>query len=88
MRKRRFDEEQIIRILKELEGGVPVKDLCRKYSISDATIYTWRKKYGGLEVSDAKRLRSLEDENKRLKKLLAETMLENAAIKDVLGKKW
>ena len=88
MRKRRFEEEQIIRILKEAEAGASVKDLSRKYNISDATFYTWRKKYGGLEVNDAKRLKALEDENKRLKKLLAETVLENAAIKDVLGKKW
>ena len=88
MRKRRFNEEQIVRILKEAEAGASVKDLSRKYNISDATFYTWRQKYGGLEVSDAKRLRALEDENKRLKKLLAETVLENAAIKDVLGKKW
>lgn len=88
MRKRRFTEEQIVKILKEAESGIAVKDLSRKYNISDATFYIWRKKYGGLEVSDAKRLRALEDENKRLKKLLAETVLENAAIKDVLGKKW
>jgi len=88
MRKRRFKEEQIVQILKEAEGGVPSKEICRKYGISDATFYVWRKKYGGLEVSDAKRLRGLEDENKQLKKLLAETMLENAAIKDVLTKKW
>ena len=88
MRKRRFNEEQIVRILKEAEAGVTVKELSRKHNISDATFYSWRKKYGGLEVSDAKRLRALEDENKRLKKVLAETILENAAIKDVLGKKW
>ena len=88
MRKRRFDEEQIVRILKEAEAGVSVKEISRKYNISDATFYIWRQKYGGLEVSDAKRLRALEDENKRLKKLLAETVLENAAIKDVLSKKW
>ena len=88
MRKRRFNEEQIVRILKEAESGVTAKELCRKHNISDATFYVWRKKYGGLEVSDAKRLRALEDENKRLKKVLAETILENAAIKDVLGKKW
>ena len=87
MRKRRFNEEQIVRILKEAEAGVTVKELSRKHNISDATFYSWRKKYGGLEVSDAKRLRALEDENKRLKKVLAETILENAAIKDVLGKK-
>ena len=88
MRKRRFEEEQIVRILKEAERGVSVKELCRKHGISDATFYVWRQKYAGMEVSDARKLRSLEDENKRLKKLLAETMLENAAIKDVLGKKW
>ena len=88
MRKRRFEEEQIVRILKEAESGVSVKDLCRKHGFSDATFYIWRQKYAGMEVSDARKLRALEDENKRLKKLLAETMLENAAIKDVLGKKW
>jgi len=88
MRKRRFNEEQIVRILKEAESGVSTKELCRKHGVSDATFYNWRKKYGGMEVSDAKRLRALEDENKRLKKVLAETILENAAIKDVLGKKW
>jgi len=88
MRKRRFEEEQIVRILKEAESGVSAKELCRKYNISDATFYLWRKKYGGLEVSDAKRLRALEDENRRLKKLLAESVLEIAAIKDVLSKKW
>ena len=87
MRKRRFNEEQIVRILKEGESGVATKELCRRHNISDATFYVWRKKYGGLEVSDAKRLRALEDENKRLKKVLAETDLENAAIKDVLSKK-
>ncbi|MCB0322001.1 MAG: transposase [Bdellovibrionales bacterium] len=88
MRKRRFKEEQIVSILKEAESGVPVKDLCRKHGVSDATFYTWRKKYGGMEVGDAKKLRGLEEENRQLKKLLAETMLENAAIKDVLSKKW
>ena len=87
MRKRRFNDEQIVRILKEAERGVAVRELCRKHAISDATFYTWRKKYGGLEVNEAKRLRALE-ENKRLKRVLAETVLENAAIKDSLGKEW
>ena len=73
MRKRRFDEEQIVRLLKEAEAGAKVSELCRKHNICDATFYAWRRKYGGLEVSDAKKLRSLEDENRRLKKLLATT---------------
>ncbi|MBN8549454.1 MAG: transposase [Deltaproteobacteria bacterium] len=88
MRKRRFDEEQIIRILKEAEAGVPTKELCRKRNISDATFYNWRQKYGGLEVSDAKKLRALDDENRRLKRIVADQALEIAAIKDVLTKKW
>lgn len=88
MRKRRFKEEQIIQILKESERGVSTKELCRKYGMSDATFYMWRKKYGGMDVSDAKKLRHLEEENRQLKKLLAESQLEIAAIKDVLSKKW
>ncbi|PAV24884.1 IS3 family transposase, partial [Tamilnaduibacter salinus] len=71
--KKRFSEEQIIGILKEAEAGLTVKELCRKHNISDATFYTWRKKYGGLEVSEARRLKAMEDENARLKKLLAES---------------
>ncbi len=86
--KKRFTEEQIIRILKEAEAGVSVKELCRKYSISDATFYTWRKKYGGLEVSEARRLKALEEENNRLKKLLAESMLDNEALKVALNRKY
>ncbi|WP_410174017.1 IS3 family transposase [Microbulbifer thermotolerans] len=82
--KKRFTEEQIIPILKEAEAGIPVKELCRKYSISDATFYTWRKKYGGLEVSEARRLKALEQENARLKKLLAESLLDQEALKAAL----
>ena len=81
MRKSRFSEEQIIGILKEHQAGVPVADLCRKHGISDATLYTWRSKYGGMEVSDARKLKTLEDENRRLKKLLAESMLDVATLR-------
>ena len=88
MRKRRFKEEQIIKILKEAEAGTSAAELSRKYGMSDATFYVWRRKYQGMELSDAKKLRALEEENRKLKKLLAETMLENSAIKDVLAKKW
>lgn len=86
--KKRFSEEQIISILKEAEAGLPVKELCRKHNISDATFYTWRKKYGGLEVSEARRLKSVEDENARLKKLLAESLLDNEALKAALNRKY
>ena len=88
MKRSRFDEEQIIRILKEQEGGLRTADLCRKHGISSATFYKWKAKYGGLEVSDARKLKALEDENAKLKKLLAETMLDNAILKDVAAKKW
>ena len=86
MRKSRYTEEQIVGILKESEAGLPTAELCRKYGISEQTFYRWKAKYGGLEVSEARRLKSLEDENRRLKKLLAEAMLDNAALKDILGK--
>lgn len=86
MRKSRFSEEQIIGILKEHQAGMPVADLCRKYGISDATLYTWRSKYGGMEVSDARKLKALEDENRRLKKLLAESMLDVATLREMMGK--
>lgn len=86
--KRRFTEEQIIPILNEAEAGLPVKELCRKYNISDATFYIWRKKYGGLEVSEARRLKALEEENSRLKKLLAESMLDSEALKAALSRKY
>jgi putative transposase len=88
MKWSRFTEEQIIGILREQESGVTVADLCRKHGMSDATFYNWKAKYGGLDVSEAKRLRSLEDENGRLKRLLADAMLDNAALKDLLAKKW
>ena len=88
MKPKRFTEEQIIGILKQAQAGVKVVDLCRTHGISDATFYNWRTKYGGMEVSDAKRLKQLEDENKKLKQMLAEALLENKAIKDVLSKKW
>jgi putative transposase len=88
MKRKRFSEEQIIAILKEHEAGVAVADLCRKHGMSNASLYTWKSKYGGMAVSDAKKLKSLEEENGKLKKLLADAMLDNAALKDLLGKKW
>lgn len=88
MKRSRFTEEQIIGILKEQEAGVSVAELCRKHGMSDASFYKWKAKYGGLEVSEAKRLKALEGENTRLKRLLADAMLDNAALKDLLGKKW
>ena len=86
MKRSRFTEEQIIAILREQEVGAKTADVCRKHGISDATFYKWKAKFGGMEASDAKRLRALEDENRRLKKLLAEQMLDNAALKDLVGK--
>ena len=88
MKRKRHTEEQIIAIPKEHEAGVKTADLCRKHGISEASFYNWKAKYGGLEVSEAKRLRGLESENARLKKLLADAMLDNAALKDLLAKKW
>jgi transposase-like protein len=86
MKRKQFTEEQIIGILKEAEAGAVVTELCRKHGMSSATYYAWKAKFGGLEVSDAKRLRSLEEENGRLKRLLADTMLDNAGLKDLLSK--
>jgi putative transposase len=88
MKRSRFCEEQIISILKEHEAGVAVSDLCRKHGVSDASIYKWKAKFGGMDVSEAKRLRALEDENAKLKRMLADAMLDNVALKDLLGKKW
>jgi putative transposase len=88
MKRNRFTEEQIIGILKEHEAGISVADLCRKHGVSGASIYKWKAKFGGMDISEAKRLRSLEDENTKLKRLLADAMLDNAALKDLLGKKW
>ena len=86
--KKRFSEEQIIGFLREADKGVAVKELCRKYGFSEASYYLWRSKFGGMDVSDAKRLKTLESENTRLKKLLAESMLENEVTREALRKKW
>lgn len=88
MKGSRFKEEQIVAILREQESGAKTADVCRKHGISHATFYKWKSKYGGLDVSDAKRLRTLEDENAKLKKLLAKAMLDNAMLKDLNAKKW
>ena len=88
MKKSRFSGEQIIGILREQEAGAATADVCRRHGISSATFYNWKAKFGGMDVSDAKRLKALEDENAKLKKLLAETMLDNAILKDVASKKW
>ena len=86
--KKRFSDEQIIGFLREADKGVAVKELCRKHGFSEASYYLWRSKFGGMEVSDAKRLKALEAENARLKKLLAESMLENEVTREALRKKW
>jgi len=88
MKRKRFSEEQIIGILKEAEAGAVVTELCRRHGLSSATFYAWKAKFGGMEVSDAKRLRALEDENGKLKRLLADVMLDNAGLKGLLAKKW
>jgi len=88
MKRIRFSEEQIIAVLREHEAGAKAADLARKHGVSEATLYNWKAKYGGMDVSDAKRLRSMEEENRKLKKLLAESMLDQAALKELLSKKW
>jgi putative transposase len=88
MKKARFTEEQIIGFLREQEAGLTTAEVCRRHGFSAATFYKWKAKYGGLDVSEAKRLKALENENRRLKRLLADAMLDNVALKDLLGKKW
>ena len=88
MKSKRFTEEQIIGVLKEAEAGAKTKELCRKHGISEATFYNWKAKYAGMTVSEARRLRELESENGKLKKLLAESELDKAALKDLLNRKW
>tara|TARA_R110002072_G_scaffold10443_5_gene48534 strand:- start:3814 stop:4080 length:267 start_codon:yes stop_codon:yes gene_type:complete len=88
MRKSRFTEEQIVAILKESEAGASTQELCRRHGISTNTFYNWRKKYGGLDVSEAKRLKQLEDENSKLKRIVGDQQLDIVALKDVLGRKW
>lgn len=88
MKANRYTEEQIIGILREGEAGAKTKELCRKYGMSEQTFYTWKSKYGGMTVCDARRLKELEAENAKLKKLLAESELDKAALKDLLGRKW
>ena len=88
MKRKRFTEEQIIAVLKESEGGAKNQDLCRKHGITEQTFYRWRSKYGGMQISEAKRLREVETENRKLKQLLAEAHLDNAALKEVLSRNW
>lgn len=88
MKKKRFSEEQIIAVLKEAEAGAKVLDLCRKHGISDATFYNWKAKYAGMTVADVRRLRELEGENAKLKRIVAEQQLDISALKDLLGRKW
>ena len=88
MKRSRFTEEQIIGVLREQEAGAKTGDLARKHGVSEATLYNWKAKFGGMDVSDARRLKALEDENGKLKRLLADAMLDNTALKDLLSKKW
>ena len=88
MKRSRFTEEQIIGILREQEAGVATAEVCRRHGVSSATFYKWKAKFGGMDVSEARRLKALEDENTKLKRMLADAMLDNMALKDLLGKKW
>ena len=88
MKRSKFSEEQVIAILREQEAGAKTADVCRRHGISSATFYAWKAKYGGMEVSDAKRLKALADENVKLKRLYADAMLDNAGLRDLLGRKW
>lgn len=88
MKRKRFTEEQVIAVLREHEAGAKTADLARKHGVSEATLYNWKSKYGGMDVSDTKRLKALEEENTKLKKLLAEQMLDAAALRELLSKKW
>lgn len=88
MKRSRFSEEQIVKILKSAEAGVPVDELLRTHGVSRATFYNWRKKYGGLEVDDAKRLKALQEENRRLKRMVADLSLDKQMLQDVLSRKW
>ena len=88
MKRSRFTEEQIIGILREQEAGVATAEVCRRHGVSSATFYKWKANFGGMDVSEARRLKALEDENTKLKRMLADAMLDNVALKDLLGKKW
>ena len=88
MKRSRFTEEQIIGILREQEAGAATAEVCRRHGVSSATFYKWKAKFGGMDVSEARRLKALEDENTKLKRMLADAMLDNVALKDLLGKKW
>jgi putative transposase len=88
MKRSRFTEEQIIGIVKQLEAGAKIGDICRKHGVSEQTAYRWKAKYGGMEISEAKRLKQLEDENRRLKRVVADLTLDNQALKDVISRNW